>query len=99
MYPSFSNSVRLRRLEKDAEQICWSMSRYQTGGRQFEGLSGSFSGYPRLLLSKRCLTRLNQEPFDFIERELVVTPVVEACGAGALVVRRLLGDFKLPTIL
>ena len=40
----------------------------------------------------------NQNPLDFIERELIVAPVIEAGGAGALVVCHLLRDFELPAI-
>ncbi len=40
----------------------------------------------------------DQNPFDFIETDLVVAPVVEAGGAGALVVRHLLRHFELAAV-
>ena len=41
---------------------------------------------------------LNQYSFDFIERELVIPPIIAAGGAGALVVRHLLRDFELAAV-
>lgn len=41
---------------------------------------------------------LNQYPFDFIELNLIVPPVIEASGAGALMVRHLLCDFQLAAV-
>jgi hypothetical protein len=40
----------------------------------------------------------NQYSLDFIESELIVAPVVEAGGAGALMVRHLLRDFELAAV-
>jgi hypothetical protein len=40
----------------------------------------------------------NQNPLHFIERELIVAAVVKAGRSGALMVRHLLRDFKLPAI-
>ena len=43
-------------------------------------------------------TASNQYPLDFIERDLVIAAVVEACGPGALVVGHLLRDFELAAV-
>ncbi|MBI4192257.1 MAG: hypothetical protein HY525_17175 [Betaproteobacteria bacterium] len=41
---------------------------------------------------------LNQNPLNLIKGELIVAPVIEAGGAGALVVCHLLRDFKLAAV-
>src|ERR1035438_7648043 len=43
-------------------------------------------------------TPSNQNPLYLVERDLVVAPVIEARGPGALVVRHLLRHFELPAI-
>ena len=40
----------------------------------------------------------DQDALDFIERNLIIPPVVEAGRAGALMVRHLLRDFKLAAV-
>ena len=40
----------------------------------------------------------NHNRLDLIQRHLNGTPVVEACRAGAFMVRHLLGNFKFPLI-
>src|SRR5262245_42517133 len=40
----------------------------------------------------------NQDALDFVETDLVVAPVVEAGGPGALVVGHLLGDFEFAAV-
>ena len=41
----------------------------------------------------------DHKPLDLIERDLIAAPVVEAVGAGALVVGHLLGDLQPTSIL
>src|ERR1700694_5424390 len=41
---------------------------------------------------------LDDNPLDLIERDLIVAPIVETCGARAFVIGHLLRDFELAAI-